>query len=340
MITLKELSAKCGVSIATVSNILNGKSNVSEETKTRVLKVIEETGYRPNVMASRLRAHKTKTIGLIIDELCAFSSPDLIDGVLSYLEKNGYQAIIEDLRLYIKWNNKPNSKEYKLAVTNSVEKMLSIKVDGIIFIAAHAHDIEYFTQTLPVPIVIAYGYHAKNVIPAVRIDDTTSAYEITKFIISKGHTKIGLIGGTEDTIHLRDRFEGYRKALEEAGLSVNRSYVYGGNWDRESGYESARKMLTEHGEITAIFCFNDLMAAGAYDYLMEINKVPGRDIAVAGFDNRELSAYLNPPLTTMEIELGEIGFKAAEVLLKKINGIELKEEDLLIPCRLIERSSV
>ena len=126
MITLKELAARCNVSIATVSNILNGKSNVSQKTKERVLKLVKETGYRPNYMARTLRARKTNTVGLIIDDIGAFSSPLLVEGVLDTLEEKGYKAIIETLRLYTKWDNKPDSAEYKKIVNASVEEMLSI----------------------------------------------------------------------------------------------------------------------------------------------------------------------------------------------------------------------
>ena len=190
MITLKELAAKCDVSIATISNILNGKSNVSDKTKERVLKVIEETGYKPNYMARTLRARKTNTVGLIIDDIGAFSSPNLIEGVLNHLEAQGYKAIIETLRLYSKWDNKPDSAEYKKAVRESVDEMLSIKVDGIIFIAAHAHDIEYFSADLGIPIVIAYAYQTNNSIPTIKIDDFESAYIMTKHLIAKGHKKL------------------------------------------------------------------------------------------------------------------------------------------------------
>ena len=225
MITLKELAAKCEVSIATVSNILNGKSNVSQATKQRVLKIIEETGYKPNFMARTLRARKTNTVGLIIDDIGAFSSPDLVEGVLDYLENQGYKTIIETLRLYSKWQNSPDSPEYAKAVRDSVDEMLSIKVDGILFIAAHAHDIEYFTEEIGVPIVIAYAYETDNKIPAIKIDDFESSYIMTKHLIEKGHKKIAIIGGAKNDKHERDRLEGFEKAMKEAALTVNKSLV-------------------------------------------------------------------------------------------------------------------
>ena len=340
MITLKELAAKCNVSIATVSNILNGKSNVSEKTKERILKVVQETGYKPNYMARILRAHKTNTVGIIIDDVGAFSSPQLIEGVLDILEAKGYKAIIETLRLYSKWGNKPDSAEYQKVVNDSVEEMLSIKVDGIIFIAAHAHNIEYFTQNLDIPIVITYAYQDANTIPSIKIDDFESSYKLTQYLISKGHKKIAVIQGDSTVRHEKDRLAGFEKALKEAGLELDKELLEPGYWTREGGKEACQKLFKRSKDFTCIFCFNDLMAAGVYDYLYENKKIPGKDYAVVGFDNREMSAYLTPGLTTMEIPLGDIGRESASVLLKKIDGKEIENLDIKIPCRLIERKSV
>ena len=340
MITLKELAARSGVSIATVSNILNGKSNVSEETKKKVLELVEQTGYKPNYMARTLRARKTNTVGLIIDDISAFSSPDLIEGVLDCLEKQGYKAIIETLRLYSKWSNQPDSEQYAKAVRDSVDEMLSIKVDGILFIAAHAHDIEYFSPDLELPIVIAYAYQTDNKIPTIKIDDFESSYIMTKHLISKGHQKIAIIGGGASDMHEKERLQGFEKAMKEKSLEVDKKIIETGNWSREGGYEACVRLFKTSKEFTCIFCFNDLMAAGVYDYLYEKGKQPGKDYAVAGFDNREMSDYLLPPLTTMEIPLEEIGRESAVVLLKKINGTEIETNDIKIPCRLIERKSV
>jgi len=341
MITLKELSIKAGVSIATISNILNGKSNVSDATRKRVLKIVEETGYKPNYMARTLRARKTNTVGLIIDDVNAFSSPQLIEGVLEYLEAQGYKAIIETLRLYSKWDNKPDSAEYAGAVKASVDEMLSIKVDGIIFIAAHAHNIEYFSSDMDIPVVIAYAYEEAKKLPTIKIDDFESSYIMTRHLIQKGHKKIAVIGGGAPTdMHEKERLEGFEKAMKEMSLTVNKKIIDTGAWTRKGGYDACSRIFAASKDFTCIFCFNDLMAAGVYDYLYENGMIPGKDYAVAGFDNREMSAFLHPALTTMDIPLKDIGQTSAQVLLQKIKGTEIADNDIKIPCRLIERASV
>ena len=158
MITLKEIAEKCDVSITTVSNILNGKSNVSENTKERVLKVIKETGYRPNYMARGLRASKTYSVGLIIDDLTEFSSTGIIDGIMSYFDEHHYKAILENLRFYSKWGTKwYHNKGYEDSVQQSIDEFESIKVDGIIYVAGHARCISCIPENLNIPLVISYA---------------------------------------------------------------------------------------------------------------------------------------------------------------------------------------
>ena len=340
MITLKEIAEKCSVSITTVSNILNGKSNVSEETKKRVLEVVKETGYRPNYMARGLRAAKTNSVGIIIDDLTEFSSTGIIDGIMSYFDEHKYKAILENLRFYSKWGTKwYHNKGYENSVQQAIDEFVSIKVDGIIYVAGHARCISCIPENLEVPLVISYAFTEQTGISSVEFDDLKAACDMTTNLIKKGHKKIAVIAGTEKNIHTQRRLEGYHKALKENGIKDCKCIQYA-NWDRESGYQAAKELLKDSG-CTAVFCFNDLMAAGLYDYLDEKGLVPGKDIAVAGFDNRTMSQFLKPTLTTVEIPLFEIGRKSAELILKQINSPDDYEtQQAFVECKIIERESV
>ena len=340
MITLKEIAEKCSVSITTVSNILNGKSNVSEETKKRVLEVVKETGYRPNYMARGLRAAKTNSVGIIIDDLTEFSSTGIIDGIMSYFDEHKYKAILENLRFYSKWGTKwYHNKGYENSVQQAIDEFVSIKVDGIIYVAGHARCISCIPENLEVPLVISYAFTEQAGISSVEFDDLKAACDMTTNLIKKGHKKIAVIAGTEKNIHTQRRLEGYHKALKENGIKDFKCIQYA-NWDRESGYQAAKELLKNSG-CTAVFCFNDLMAAGLYDYLDEKGLVPGKDIAVAGFDNRTMSQFLKPTLTTVEIPLFEIGRKSAELILKQINSPDDYEtQQAFVECKIIERESV
>ena len=340
MITLKEIAEKCSVSITTVSNILNGKSNVSEKTKERVLEVVKETGYRPNYMARGLRASRTNSIGIIIDDLTEFSSTGIIDGIMSYFDEHKYKAILENLRFYSKWGTKwYHNKGYEDSVQQAIDEFVSIKVDGIIYVAGHARCISCIPENLDIPLVISYAFTEQPGISSVEFDDVQAACAMTTKLIKNGHKKIAVIAGTEKNIHTMRRLEGYQKTLKENGIEDCRCLKYAG-WDRESGYLAAKELLADSG-CTAVFCFNDLMAAGVYDYLDEKGLVPGKDIAVAGFDNRTMSQFLKPTLTTVEIPLFDIGVKSAELILNQINSPDdFKVQHSFVECKIIERESV
>ena len=340
MITLKEIAEKCSVSITTVSNILNGKSNVSEKTKQRVLEVVKETGYRPNYMARGLRASKTNSIGIIIDDLTEFSSTGIIDGIMSYFDEHKYKAILENLRFYSKWGTKwYHNKGYEESVQQAIDEFVSIKVDGIIYVAGHARCISCIPENSTTPLVISYAFTEQPGISSVEFDDIKAACDMTTNLIKKGHSKIAVIAGSETNIHTQRRLEGYKKALSENGINDCNLLKYA-NWDRQSGYEAAKELLAK-SDCTAIFCFNDLMAAGVYDYLNEKGLIPGKDISVAGFDNRTMSQFLKPALTTVEIPLVEIGRKSAELILKQIaSPDDFETQQSFVECKIIERDSV
>jgi len=339
MITLKEIAARSQVSIATVSNILNGKSNVSEATKQRVLQIVKETGYKPNYMARSLRSSKTNTIGVIIEDITVFSSPYQIDGITAAFEDKGYKLILENLRYYYKYLD-ADPEEYKACVESAIQEMLTIKVDGIIYVAGHSRKIDFLPTDLPVPLVVSYSTCTNPAYPCVIIDDFNSAEKVTEYLIEKGHKHIAAILGTKGNEHSDQRYNGYLQALKNHNLQIDNNLVYYGNWSRESGYDCCKNLMETSKDVTAIFCFNDLMAAGVYDYLLEKNLLPGKDLSVAGFDNREVSTFLVPQLTTMNIPLGGIGNTAANTLLSLIEDKPVPETDTKVMCKLVERSSV
>lgn len=340
MITLKELAEKSNVSIATISNTLNGKANVSEETRNRILKIVKETGYKPNYMARGLRASSTKTIGLIVDDITAFSTPQIINGIMSLLEEKGYRTIFENLRFYSRWGIKTkDNEEYKAAINSAIEEFTTIKTDGIIYIADHARNICEIPEELSLPLVICYAFTDRPNTPFIMIDDENAAFSITEYLIDNNCSKIGVITGSEDNIHTEKRTLGYKKALEKHGINLEESLVKTGDWERESGYQKAKELVKENKGLSAIFCYNDIMAAGAYQYLNEKGIIIGKDISLVGFDNRDVSDFLNPPLTTMEIPLFPIGEAAAQAILDLIKS-KKSEDKIYIPCKLIDRQSV
>lgn len=344
MVTIREVAAECGVSVATVSNVINGRVNVSTETRERVLDAVRRTGYQPDYVARGLRKKKTNMIGIIAEDICQFSTPAIMEGIMRYCEQKKYRTVIQNLRLYARWGEFWYEKDdaYRAILDPAIQEMVSIKADGLIYVAGHARVVRYFNQALEIPTVVAHSYTHATYTPVVVVDDEKAACEMTRYLISMGHHKIGILAGKADNIHTGSRLRGHQRALFEENILYNPGWVRYGDWDRTSGYRFAGQLLEEG--VTAIFCMNDWMAGGVYDYFREHGIRVGEDISVTGFDNQEISQYCSPGLTTMELPLTAIGAEAAAILLGRL---ESDKESLpnaaferSIPCRLIERESV
>lgn len=343
MVTLKEIARECNVSATTVSNILNGKARASEETKRMVLQKVKETGYRPNYIAQGLRTQKTRMIGIIAEDIAQFSTPAIIEGIMACSEQRGYRTTLFNLRMYARWQDTWYDKEqqYHSIADPAVHELLSIKADGVIYVAGHARIIECFPDDFAIPAVMAYAYSNSVSVPSVVVSEEESSIAMVKYLISMGHERIGVICGRADNIHTQKRLLGYQKALYEEHILFNPSLVRFGNWERDSGYTETAGLLKEGA--TAIYCMADRMAGGVYDYLEEQGLKAGEDISVAGFDNQNIAEYFRPSLTTMSLPLGEIGHRAAEILFEKMDsGQEQAKEktEIQIPCDLVVRNSV
>lgn len=341
MATIKEIAKACNVSVATVSNILNDKPGASAATRKNVMAMIEKMNYTPNVVAKNLKLQKTRSIGVIAEDMTIFSIPDIIDGITEQCEQVDYQILLINLRLYKKYNDTYYSKDdYYEVVHREIKKLMQKQVEGIIYVASHERPILCIPENLPIPAVMAYGYSRTPKVPSVVVDDCHGGYEITKYLIENGHTRIGVIMGKADSIHAQSRLVGYQEALFDSGILYSPGFVTEGDWNRESGYEGITKLLAK--DITAVFCMNDLMAGGVYDRLAELGMTVGEDLSVVGYDNRELSSYYNPPLTTIDLPLHDIGYRASEIMIEMLEGREISEEESVcaVECTRRIRKSV
>lgn len=298
MITLKEIAQLCDVSISTVSNILNGKPNVSEETRQRVLEVVKQTGYKPNFFAQGIRKQKTKIIGIIAEDLELFSTAPIVGAIMAYFEDHDYRTILINMRLYDRWQDTWYNDEQKFnsVLQPSIKELMSIKVDGIVYVAGHCRIIRCFPENFQIPGIVVYGISDSPNFISVVIDDIKGGYDITKYLISMGHRKIGVIAGTADNLHTKSRLLGYQKALYEEKILYNPDLIRYGDWMKDSGYYEAENIVKEG--VSAIFCMNDLMAVGLYNYLYEKGIRIGEDISVVGYDNKEIAECVRPGLTT------------------------------------------
>ena len=341
MATIKEVAKECGVSIATVSNILNGKGRVGEETKERILKTAKEMGYVPNMMAKNLKQRSSRTIGIITEDLTVFNCVEIVDGINEYLEEKDYTFLLGNLRLYKKYDNAfYHHEDYKKQVEEEFLIMQSKQVEGIIYIGAHCRELKSIPKGLQCPLVVAYGFAGDKEIPSVVFDDEQAAYEATLELIREGHNRIGVISGDKDSLHTFSRMVGHQKAIYENKILYNPALNVTGNWLRSMGYEACGQLLKE--DVTAIFAMSDGMALGVYDYANDHGVEIGKDIALIGIDDRQFSTAFKPALTTMALPLHEIGKKAAEIVVEQVEGT-LEGEPVYpykIRCRLKRRQSV
>lgn len=338
MATIREISERAGVSIATVSKVLNGKSGVRPETAQEILSIADSLNYRPNLNARFLKSGRSQTLGIITEDLTVFNSPEIVDGIAVACEKRGYHYILGNLRYNKRYGNgiRPTEESAKL-LHSTINDMLSKQVDGIVYIGCHSHVVVSLTEQADLPFVCAYCTSSDPNVPSVLYDDRTAAREATNVLIKKGIHEIGMITGPMDSIHSINRMYGFQDALFYANIPYNPAMTKNGLWDRESGYEFGGELISSG--IKAIFAHNDLIATGVIDWCNENNVSVGEDVYLIGFDNREISTVNRPALSTVAIPLFDIGFTAGNILLDTLSGESASIQNILLNCTIIERES-
>ena len=339
--TIKEIAQMCNVSIATVSNVINGKNKAGDETARRVMEVIRETGYQPSYLAKGLRSQSTKMIGVIVEDLILFNVPDIIDGIMECCETNGYKIMLQNLRLYARWHGEwfDNERLYQSVLRPALKELGSINVDGMIYVAGHSHRMEDFEEDFALPSVVAYASSVSPRVPVFVLDDFQGGYDMAGYLVSKGHTRIGVIAGEANNLHTVNRLRGFQKGLYDRGILYDPDLTVHSRWEREGGYKAAPFVLKQG--VSAVFCMSDSIAGGLYDYMRDKGIVVGRDVSVTGYDNQIMSAYMEPPLTTMQLPLVDLGMAAAQKLISILDGEETEKDfEKKLSCELIERKSV
>jgi LacI family transcriptional regulator len=328
-VTIYDVAREAGVSMATVSRVVNGNPNVKPLTRKKVLAAIERLGYRPNAVARGLASKKTTTVGVIIPDISSLFFSELARG-------------IEDIATMYKYNiilcNSDQRMEKELQLINT---LLEKQVDGLLFMGAEIKEdhLQAFTSA-QVPIVLAATRDADNTLPSVTIDHFPAAYDATKALIEHGHKRIAMITGPiNDPLGGLMRYEGYKKALADAGISHDEKLVAHGNYFYESGLRTAGEFLKLSDPPTAIFAASDEMAIGAIHAVQDAGlNVPG-DIEVIGHDNIRLVEMVRPRLTSVVQPMYDIGAVAMRLLTKYMNNEHVEEHVVLLPHRIEYRES-
>lgn len=344
--TIKDIANIAGVSTATVSYVINGTKPVMPEKRQRVLDAIAQTGYQPNQVAKSLRTKKTNNIGVLVEDVMAFSASNIINGISERVEHSEYNILLNDLRML---DSLLNQYDQIVQQKDKINKALTLlrfgaRVDAVIYVGMFDRDISGIITDISKPIVIAYSTADDNHICSVTYENETISAEAMRYLIDAGHRRIGVITGLAHTAPAQMRMRGIEDAIKEAGLELDNTMVRNGDWERESGYSCMKDLLAQKRDDlpTAVIAMNDLMAIGAMDAIREAGLRVPQDISVMGFDNREVSDFVWPKLTTAEIDLKGIGFTAAQMAIAQIEGGEsaTQEQHVVLPSRLIIRDTV
>ena len=319
-VTIKDIAALCGVSVSTVSNVLNDKTNkVSRDVAAKVHEVIAQTGYKPNYLAKGLRATQTKTLGIIAEDLIIFSTSPIIEGVMQSCEDAGYSVVIENMRLFGRWEGgwMHDENRFQSVLSAVMDKMNGLNVDGIIYIGSYEHVVNIDKSSTSLPIIMVYARPSDNSIPCFVLDDEAGGCMAYEYLLNKGHKRIGVITGEADNIHTVHRLRGINRAMFNAGLLYDPSLIEHRSWNKQGGYEGIKNLIKQN--ITAVFCMSDQIASGVYEYLAEEGLKPGEDLSIMGYDNHELTTFLSPELTTVALPLEKLGKETANRMLKAVD---------------------
>lgn len=332
--SMKDVAELAGVSRTTASYVINNApdaDSIPPETQARVRAAVEKLGYRPNAIAQRLRSNKSNVLGFITDDIA--TTPFAVDIV-----KGAQDAALAHNKMLLVMDTERNSRVEQTVF----EMMTEWRVEGIAFATSHHRVIKPVVDFHATPSVLVDCYTDDRSLPSIVPNEVQGGRIATETLLKKGHRRIGFINGSMDFPASAGRLEGYKQALTAFGVPFIEALVRVGDWWQESGYTQTQKLMQQPNPPTAIFCGNDWMAMGAYDALKELGLSIPTDVAVIGFDNREvIAAHMRPPLTTIALPYYDMGKWGVEYLIA--HGSEEQSPEPIqatLECPLVERESV
>ncbi|QZT33816.1 LacI family transcriptional regulator [Caldalkalibacillus thermarum TA2.A1] len=329
--TIRDVAEKAGVSISTVSRVLNNPEAVTEEKGKKVLEVIEELGYSPNALARGLIHKRTKTLGVLVPDVSNIYAAGVLRGMEDAARERGLNLII------------CNTDLKRERMTEYLHILSEKQVDGIIYTSEPVFpDVYEAFQRLKLPVVLASTHSLEYPLPSVKIHDEQAAYEATQYLIKQGHTEIGMISGPlSDPIAGLPRLQGYMRAILEQNWHYHfEQTVEYGHYRYEDGFEAMERLHRKYPQLTAVFCASDEMALGVISYLAQQGMSVPHDVSVVGFDNTRIAHICLPKLTTVSQPLHDIGYCTVQKMEELLEHGEVKELRTYLPHQLVIRDSV
>jgi LacI family transcriptional regulator len=330
--TIQDIATALNITASTVSRALNDHPKIRKSTKEQVWQKAKELHYQPNSIAASLRKGKANTIGMIVPRINRHFFSNVITGVESILNPNGYTLII------------CQSDETLEKEKQNIKTLIANRVDGILVSTSieTTHN-RHFEKALNMHIPLVMFDRVSDELEVTKVvnDDESGSYELTRHLLDQGYKSIMWIGGPRTSSIYRNRYNGYRKALSEKHIDASKMPLFEGKNDLPAARDFITKFIEDNELPEAIFAASDLMAMGVIQALEAVGKkVPG-DVAVAGYSNEPFSAYISPKLTTVEQFSEEMGRSAAKLLLEEINAgdEELIPRKIILMPKLIVRES-
>jgi DNA-binding LacI/PurR family transcriptional regulator len=303
VVTIRDVAAAAGVSITTVSRALNESGRVGPATRDRVLDAAQQLGYEPNDLARSLHGKATGTIAVLVPDITNPFFPELVNGVQEVANEHGRLLLLCQ-----------TSEDAGIAVQELLH-LRRKRVDGVVLVGGLAGGEDLSAALAGMPIVTVDRDTSVDDAWVVRSNHRLGGRLATEHLIELGHERIAHIGGPADLSVAEDRHDGYRQALEDAGLAYDESLVVQGDFLEQSGYDGVRALRRRRRGFTALFCGNDMMAIGALRALDDVGLAVPQDVSVVGFDDIHLASYLRPGLTTVHQPIQTLGRRAAELLI-------------------------
>jgi LacI family transcriptional regulator, repressor for deo operon, udp, cdd, tsx, nupC, and nupG len=326
--TMKDVAQKANVSTATVSRALMNPDKVSQATRNKVEQAALEVGYFPQALGRNMKRNESRTILVIVPDICDPFFSEIIRGIEVTAAAQGYLVLIGDCA-------HQNQQEKTF-----IDLIITKQIDGMLLLGSRLpFDASIEEQRNLPPMVMANEFAPELELPTVHIDNLTAAFNAVNFLHELGHQRIGCIAGPEEMPLCHYRLQGYVQALRRSGITVDPHYIARGNFTYEAGANALEQLLALPQPPTAVFCHSDIMALGALSLAKRRGlKVPD-DLSIIGFDNISLSEFCDPPLTTVSQPRFDIGREAMLLLLDQLSGQNVSSGSRLLDCELVVRGS-
>jgi LacI family transcriptional regulator len=324
-VTIRDVAARAGVSIATVSKVLNGRYGVSAATFARVQAVIKDMGYEASLVAQSLRNYQTNVVGILVADIEPFSA-ELLKGVAEGIRGTGFEMVV--------YSAGGRSTDRVGWERRYLSRLAGTLIDGAVLVTPTVVDLRYRAQ------VVAVDPHTGPIgLATVDSDNLRGARLATEHLLSLGHRRIAMLTGRPDLQSAQLREQGFREAMAAAGVPVGPDRVQAGGYVRAMSAEAAHRLLTGPDRPTAVFAANDQSAISTVEVAGSLGIRVPEQLSVVGFDNVPDAALSVPPLTTVEQPIHEMGRRAIEMLINLIHGRDVDPIHLTLPTRLVVRQS-